>query len=61
MKCYKDRTYCGFSLICKTGCTCDRSLTQDIIDKAAKEKIPVSQFAEYPECFVPFFEQEKKK
>ena len=51
MICYKDRTFCRFYEECKDGSTCSRALTTDIIKNAEESKLPVSQYAEKPECF----------
>ena len=56
MMCYKDRTYCMFWLICKNGNTCDRAFTDDVKQAAEKAGLPVSFFAEFPECFIRWFE-----
>lgn len=58
MLCYKDRTYCPFSILCRDGYTCDRALTDKIKKDAEKFGLPISQFNDFPECFVPFFEKE---
>lgn len=50
MLCYRDRTYCGF-----TDCTdfdkCSRRLTESVKQAAELLRLPISQFAEQPECF----------
>jgi len=60
MICYMDRTYCTFGLLCKSSSTCDRVLTEEITKSAdewwGKEGAPICVFAEFPECFVRFFE-----
>ena len=55
---YKDRTYCPFGILCRDGYTCDRALTDKIKKDAEKFGLPISQFNDFPECFVPFFEKE---
>lgn len=48
---YRDMTFCGFT-DCKNFNTCSRRLT-DAVEKAAELlRLPISQFAEQPECFV---------
>ena len=59
MMCYKDRTYCQFNLLCKLGLTCDRALTDNIKQKAEKFGLPICQFVNIPECFIPFFKESK--
>jgi len=52
MICYQDRTFCSFWQLCKSGHTCDRALTEDVRRRAAKKRLPISQWMEFPECFV---------
>jgi len=56
---FRDRVYCPFYLLCKT--PCDRSLTPQVKADAAKwwgnDNAPISVYAEFPECFVRFFEE----
>lgn len=58
MMCYKDRTYCNFFLLCKTGHDCDRALTNEVAEGAKKAGLYISQYAEFPDCFIRFFEDE---
>lgn len=51
MYCYKDRTFCTYYKECEDGDKCGRALTPDHIDAAEAYKIPVSTFAEKPDCF----------
>jgi len=55
MICYKDRTYCPFFTLCKTGYECDRALTQLIKQEAKRVNLPISIYKGYPDCFIPFF------
>ncbi len=61
MICYLDRTFCPFFGICKAGHNCDRALTKKVIDDATawwgKDNPPICVYAEFPECFVRFFEE----
>ena len=58
MLCYKDRTYCPFGLLCKSGVTCERVLTDDIKAEAEKFGLPICQYSDFPKCYIPFFEKE---
>jgi hypothetical protein len=62
MMCYKDRTYCQVYLLCKEWQKgdCLDGLTPDVIDAAEKAGLPISQMAGFPDCFVPWFEEEKE-
>lgn len=64
MICYKDRTWCPFYPFCKKGYNCDRACRQNVIDDAEKwwggPGAPIATYAEFPECFVRWFEEEKK-
>lgn len=53
MLCYRDRIYCPFHLRCKAGDFCARSLTDSVVKDAADFGLPISQFAEEPNCFDP--------
>ena len=49
MLCYRDMTYCGYADCADL--KCNRRLT-DAVEKAAELlKLPISQFAERPDCF----------
>jgi len=60
MICYQDRTFCQFNLLCKNSVNCDRVLTSEIKKDAekwwGKENAPICVYAEFPPCFVRFFE-----
>ena len=51
MLCYRDRTYCGFA-DCADFDKCSRRLTESVKQAAELLRLPISQFAEQPECFV---------
>ena len=53
---YKDKTFCGFYLICKNAQECDRCLTPEVRAAAARAGMLISQFSKFPECFKAFFE-----
>ena len=55
MPTYKDKTFCPYGTICKDGSTCDRVLTPADVEEAMKLGLPISQFAQFPECFKAFF------
>lgn len=49
MLCYRDMTYCDY--VDCSDLKCSRRLT-DAVEKAAELlKLPISQFAEKPDCF----------
>ena len=50
MICFRDKTWCSFSNCANFG-PCHRSLTQDVIDAAEISRLPISQFAEIPDCY----------
>jgi hypothetical protein len=52
MMCYKDMTFCPFFGNCAKRDTCHRPLTTEVVIAAEKLGLPVSQFAEKPECHV---------
>ena len=60
MRCYKDRTFCNFGLICKNSTDCDRVLTDEIKNDAEKwwggEGAPICMYSNFPDCFVRWFE-----
>ena len=60
MVCYKDRTYCPFSILCRDGYKCDRALTEEVKQGAEKASLPVCQFNDFPKCFIPFFQLESE-
>lgn len=51
MMCYRDRTFCGFK-DCTNFNKCSRRLTEAVEKAAELLRLPISQFAEQPECFV---------
>ena len=51
MICFRDRTFCSFYEKCKHGLACAVALTPRIIEKSKECGIPISQYAEKPECF----------
>jgi hypothetical protein len=51
MLCYRDRTYCRF-VDCADFDKCPRRLTESVKQAAELLRLPISQFAEQPECFV---------
>jgi len=61
MTCYKDRCYCPFYVLCRSGHSCDRALTEQVKEDASKwwgkDDAPISVYAEFPECFKRFFEE----
>ena len=56
MNCYKGQSYCAVSAICRDGYKCSRAVTREVIDGARESGLPICQ-SEFPECFVPFFEE----
>lgn len=64
MMCYKDKTFCPFWRLCKNGYKCDRALTDKVIAGAekwwGKPGAPICQYAEFPDCFVRWFEEDAK-
>ena len=48
---YRDMTFCGFT-DCKNFNTCSRRLTEAVEKAAELLRLPISQFAEQPDCFV---------
>lgn len=48
---YRDRTYCSYS-DCADFTNCSRRLTDSVKQAAELLRLPISQFAEQPECFV---------
>mgnify|MGYP001139949878 CR=1 FL=1 len=51
MLCYRDRTYCRFT-DCADFDKCSRRLTESVKQAAKLLRLPISQFAERPVCFV---------
>ena len=51
MICYKDMTFCPFYEGCIDRTKCGRAETPEIIEGAQKMGLPISVFAEKPECY----------
>jgi len=55
MICYKDRTWCPHEDCKRFGAGCDRSLTPDVIARAAEwwggPEAPIAVWSEHPGCF----------
>lgn len=52
MICFKDMTFCSFFEECMDGEDCHRALTEGVWREAEESGMPISRFAEWPECFV---------
>lgn len=50
MMCYRDRTFCSFK-DCANFNKCSRRLTEAVEKAAELLRLPISQFAEQPNCF----------
>ena len=48
---YRDMTFCSFWAECNEGASCFRACTPDIEEKAHEFGLPISMFAEKPDCF----------
>ena len=48
---YRDMTFCGFT-DCENFNKCGRRLTEAVEKAAELLRLPISQFAEQPECFI---------
>lgn len=55
MMCYADKTFCTYNIICKNSNTCNRILTEEIKQSAKKANLLISVFADFPECYTPWF------
>lgn len=53
MRCYKDRTYCGFR-DCKKFSKCVDALTDAVHLEANMRNMNISQYVEKPECYEQF-------
>lgn len=51
MLCYKDKTFCPYCEDCKEGLGCHRALTHEVKKQAEYTGLPISQFAEKPDCY----------
>ena len=49
---YKDMTFCPFHRDCAKASTCQRPLTEEVIEKAQEVGLPITQFVSEPECHV---------
>jgi len=61
---YRDKTWCTFYMVCRDGLDCDKALTDDVRREAIEwwgGNPPVCVYAETPECFVSFFDDEDLK
>jgi len=60
MICYRDRTWCKFYLLCRSGYNCDRALTPEVVENAMRwwgdDSPPICVYSDFPDCFVRFFE-----
>jgi len=54
MICYRDMTFCTFYEDCANASTCRRPLTAEVIQRAAKKGLPISQFMSKPDCHSDF-------
>lgn len=57
MICYRDMTFCPFFGDCKKADVCSRPLTADVVISAQRFGVPISQFAEKPQCHEPVEDQ----
>ena len=44
-------TFCRYWETCKKGGDCHRALTDEVVANAARAKLPISQFADEPDCY----------
>jgi hypothetical protein len=53
--CYRDKTFCPFHTTCAPGQRndCGRALTPEVQKAAEAAKLPIAQFTDRPECYVP--------
>jgi len=51
MLCHKDRTFCPYYCQCNHGDSCSAALTKEVEEDSEKAGLPISQFAEKPNCF----------
>ena len=61
MICYKDRWFCQFYLVCKEGHGCERAATPEVLKQAREAGLYIDYRLTFPECFVAWFEQDKKE
>ena len=48
---YRDRTFCDFYKDCACGYNCNRALTDQVKKGAKKIGLPISLYANKPDCF----------
>jgi hypothetical protein len=58
MICYLDMTFCRFHEDCNEGDTCERAATNEVWNDAELMRLPLSVYAEKPQCFNPKMEEE---
>jgi hypothetical protein len=51
MMCYRDRTFCPFHTTCVCGEVCTKALTDDVVTKALKANLLISQYLDKPHCY----------
>ena len=51
MICYKDKAFCPYWHDCQKGGECHRAMTDEVVRGSARAKLPISQFAEKPDCW----------
>ncbi len=51
MICYRDMTFCGFSVTCTAGKNCPRALTPKIVGDALFAGLDICQFTDAPDCY----------
>lgn len=56
MQCYKDKTFCGYGVICKNSGDCDKILTAKDREEARKMNLPIYVFSDFPDCYARWFE-----
>lgn len=50
MMCYRDMTFCGFDNCARFG-ECPRTLTGEVLVRAATTGLPICYFSYRPDCF----------
>lgn len=62
--CYRDMTFCTYGPLCKASGTCNSVLTDKVQADAdawwGKPGAPIMVYADFPSCFVRFFETGEK-
>lgn len=61
MLCYRDRTFCSYWRDCRHGKVCNSALTDEVAAAADAARLPISQFAEQPQCFLPPVKRKRSK